>query len=198
MKIEVINIQTIKVILKDSDMQKLKINYIDMDYDDPDTKNAIISILCHVKEEKNINLMEEKLFIEAFPTIYDGCILYINILSAKSNEPLIEDECNIEKKSEFNTPLIFTFHNLDYLSEACSKVDFLYDHIILKNSLYHSNETYYLLIYTYFKLDDKIINIVKEYGSYLGKGNIKCAFVKEHCKNIINQDAIKKIIELNV
>lgn len=83
MKIEIVDEKTIKVSLSKADMDSLNVCYDELDYKNPLTKKMIVSVLDIIKSRCDLNLSEEKLFIEAFPYIDGGCILYIRINSER-------------------------------------------------------------------------------------------------------------------
>lgn len=195
MKIEIITNKKIKIILDINDMANLSLSYKDMDYKDEKTKNAILDILIYINIKKSINLINKHLFIEVFPDLQGGCVMYINIANkqCKIKKEILPHSENLTTILE--TPIIFKFENLDNLSQVCKKLSEQYSHIILKSSLYSEKNNYFLLIYTYNKVDSKIIFLSSEYGLFFGKGDIKAALVKEHFEQIIKKDAIQNLIK---
>ena len=131
-----------------------------------------------------------KLFVEAFPDENGGCILYVNVMN-----PLPEDQFSCRERSSFNTPLIFEFDTLDLLTAACSMLWNHDSHLMIKTSLYLYEKKYRLLIYTYCRMEQKIIPQLQEYGLYLGKGVVLSAFVKEHAKPILTDQAVETILK---
>ena len=132
MRIEQIDKQTIKVILTPNDMEDLDITYEEMDYKDPNTKRVIFRTSASDKEETTIDLNRGKLFIEAFPYADGGCVLYICTIGLEGQP---NNQTN-QKRSGFNTPLVFEFPDIDLLAAACSHLLLQYNHIILKSALY--------------------------------------------------------------
>lgn len=187
MKIEPLDDKTVKIVLSRLDMESFQLTYEEMDYKSPDTKRVLLKLIDEIKKEVDIDLTKGKLFIEAFPYVDGGCILYVNILS------LAEQESPKKYKTSFDTPLIYTFDDLDSLSAVAERLNSRYSHVILKNSLYLMEGKYYLSIYTYFKLDSQISHLLNEYGHFFGKGAVSSAFVKEHAKELLHQDAIQTI-----
>lgn len=187
MKIEPLDDKTVKVVLSKIDMDSFKLTYEEMDYKKPDTRRVILKLIDEIKKEVDIDLSQGKLFIEAFPYADGGCILYVNILEqAKSPS-------GAAKKNSFDTPLIFVFDNLASLCAIASKLNKRYSHVILKNSLFLLEDRYYLLLYTYFKMDDQLTQILSEYGQFAGKGSVRSSLIKEHAKELIHSDALRVI-----
>lgn len=189
MKIEMLDQQTVKIILSYDDMSKLSITYDDMDYSDPETRFVIMELLQKIKKETTIDLTNGKLFIEAFPYESGGCILYINVLTQKISKNLKE------LKTVFNEPIVFVFDNFDNVCDACINFFQNYNHLIFKSSLYSNDNKYYMMIYSFFKLDKKISSVMSEYGHSFGKGELIASHIREYGKCIIGEIAIEKIAE---
>ena len=190
MKIELLNDKTVKVVLSNTDMINLNLNYDEMDYKNPDTKRVILQLVDKIKQEVSIDLSTSKLFIEAFPYVDGGCILYVNLLDLNEKSNAVARQCKIS----FDTPIIFSFSDLDTLGNLSKRLVMRYSHIILKNSLYLYNGKYYLLLYTYFKMDDQLSRLLSEYGQFYGKGAIMSALIQEHAKELIACEALETLV----
>lgn len=187
LKIEPLDRQTIKIVLSKSDMQQMSIEFEQMDYSQPATKRMIMQLLQQARDETNLDFTKGKLLIEAFPTPDGGCVLYLN---------LIQRSYSTNKNNRgFNTPLIFKIQNLDQLCIVSKKLYQNYHHLILKSTLYSENNQYILMVYSYYKLDDKLIAIINEHGSLVGKGEIKSRLIEEHTHLIVKNKAIETICE---
>lgn len=192
MNLELIDKTTVKVTLTKIDMAVFGVTYENMDYNQLHTKKLFNNIQTKIKQELNINFFDKKLLIEAFPFEKYGCILYIS--SAENSKQNIKQQTNTNS-STFNTPLIFEFDDIETLFSLCKILNGAYSHIILKSSLYYMHEKYKLLIYTYFKLDNKITIICEEFGTYSGKGPCTESLIKEHGKLISETNAIEIIVD---
>lgn len=184
MKIEILDRQTVKIVLSEMDMEELAITYEEMDYSRPETRKLIMRLLNRVRDKTNMDFTGGKLFIEAFPSQEGGCILYLN---------LIEKPASKTATQGFSAPLIFQIGSLEELHKVCEKLFTRYHHLILKSSLYQSEQGYTLMLYSYYKLDEKLIAIVKEHGDLLGKGNIQKCLVEEHQRLLVKDKAIETI-----
>ncbi len=191
MKIELLDDKTVKVVLSNTDMISLNLTYDEMDYKNPDTKRVILQLVDQIKKEVSLDLSTSKLFIEAFPYVDGGCILYVNLLDLN----LKSKSTAKQYKISFDTPIIFCFSDIDSLGNLSKRLLERYSHIILKNSLYLYNGKYYLLLYTYFKMDDQLSRLLNEYGQYYGKGAIMSAVIQEHAKELISSDALEKLVD---
>lgn len=188
LKIEPLDDKTVKVVLSKNDMEGYRLTYEEMDYNNPDTRRVILRLIEQIKKEVAIDLSQGKLFIEAFPYADGGCILYVNVLDVeKAGTP------PGKHRTSFDTPLIFAFDNLDSLAALSGRLNRRYSHVILKNSLYYMEGSYYLMIYTYFKMDSQITHLLNEYGRFAGKGAVRSSFIQEHAKELLKADASQTI-----
>lgn len=186
LKIELLDDKTVKILLSKFDMTTFNLCYDEMDYKNPETKRVILKLIDEIKKEVKINLNTGKLFIEAFPYADGGCILYVNVLDSTK----IQSQAQKKLKPGFDTPLIFMLEDVNSLGTLSNRLITRYSHIILKSSLYLWDNKYYLMLYTYFKMDSEIINLINEYGKLYGKGTIQSSIIKEHAKELITNDAI--------
>ncbi len=190
MKIELLENKTVKVVLSNIDMMNFNLTYEEMDYKNPDTKRVIMQLIDQIKKEVSIDLTNGKLFIEAFPYIDGGCILYVNMIDTEYKKNVTKNS-----KSSFSTPIIYSFQDINALGNLCKRMISRYNHIILKNALYFYENKYFLLIYTYFKMDEQLATLLKEYGQYYGKGSVVCSLIKEHAQELIATNAIETLVD---
>ena len=185
METEFVDQKTVKIFLSNRDMSEFNITYEKMDYRDIDTKKAIMKILKEIQKEGGHDFRSGKLLIEAFPNKGEGCVLYISNIKPENEK--------IKKRSE--TPLIFQFNGIDLLCDATKRLFMQYSHLILKSALYLVDGKYSLVISSYYKLDEKLIIFMDEYGATWGCGEIKNAFIKEHGKVLMKSNAVEEIVE---
>jgi len=183
--IEIISTNTVKITLSEGDMLDYDINYERLDRKNPETKRLLIELLEAVRDEKNIDLCSEKLYVEAFPQNNGGCLLYISILNDR-----------LKPKVELYSELICEISDLNNLLPLCSRIFKGFSHIIRTSELYFDGKIYRLIINTLPKTDKKICNLLNEYGNLIGKGEIIGASTREHFDTIIEKDAIEKLSTL--
>ncbi|MDK2802815.1 MAG: adaptor protein MecA [Oscillospiraceae bacterium] len=215
MNIEIIDDTMIKLVLSKQDLINFDITYNDMDYKNEKTRYAIDLIIDKIYFEKNIDLKDKKLIIEAFPTITKGCIFYIKIIdkfleSIKKNEekyPVEEIEpINIESLrdilnlniKEINTKIniyniSIRLEDIESLISISKIINTYYIKLILKNSIYKVDNIYYLLLETKTKVEKNFINHLFEYSNDIEKDSLKYKIIKEHGIEIINKNAIETI-----
>lgn len=184
MKFEFVDLQTVKVILSPTDMDNFSITYEQIDYDDPATRRVIVYLLKQIRQETSIDLTRGKLFIEAFPFEEGGCVLYINQISKETTA----------KSHGFHTPLIFRLSSLDSVIQACQSLYFRCLHLVFKSSLYEVQGNYFLFIYSYVKMEKKILTVLGEYGNYTGEGPLLAAKVAEYGHPIVLNQAVETML----
>lgn len=186
MKIELLDDKTVKVLLSGLDMKDMHLTYDEMDYKSPETRRILLQLLHKVKQQVEIDLTTGKLFIEAFPYADGGCMLFVNLL-----EPATQKK----RCMGFDTPIICELETTQTLGMLCAGL-MRYNHIILKSTLYLMNEKYYLVLYTYCKMDAELTKAIREYAVVYGKGAVSLAIVAEHGKPLMDENAMTLLCEL--
>ena len=185
MTIEIISSNTIKVVLDQFDMSAYDISFEELDRSSPETKKLLIDLIENINEGKNVNLTDERIFVEAFPKDDGGCLLYLSMLS------------NTIKKATENTGLyssvICKIATPEILSALCLKLFTLYSHITHNSELYYSNGDYHLILHTYKRADKKMRNFLNEYCEIVGTNEIDCSYIREYSQCIFPINAIEEI-----
>ncbi len=161
------------------------INYERLDRKNPETKRLLIELLEAVRDEKNIDLSSEKLYVEAFPQNDGGCLLYISVLNDK-----------LKPKIELYSEIVCEISDICELLPLCSKLYKSYSHLLRSSELFFNEKTYRLIINTFSKSDIKLSTFLSEYGNLIGKGEVISASTREHFINIIDKDAVEKLSSL--
>lgn len=161
------------------------INYERLDRKNPETKRLLIELLEAVRDEKNIDLCSEKLYVEAFPQNDGGCLLYISILNDR-----------LKPKIELFSELVCEIEDINTLISLCARIYKNYSYLIRTSELYFDGKVYRLIINTFPKADSKINNLLNEYGSLVGKGEILSSSTREHFDQVVEKDAIEKLSQL--
>lgn len=187
MKIEQIDMVTIKIELSGNDMTELSITYDEMDYQSKPTRRAILEIMHRVQKKITLDIETNKLFIEAFPADDGGCVLLINLIE--------ENDRSYECPSVAEMPIVFGFSELDTLVKLCHRIPQRMLLLIKKSKLILYDSEYLLLLYTYRHREGKIAKLVQEYGEPLGNGMVINAFYHEHGKLLMEDNAIENLLK---
>lgn len=185
LRIERIDDSTVKVVVSAAEFDEWGCNYAALDYSKSETRSIISLIIEEIKAKLGVDLSGDSLYIEAYPYADGGCIMLLKQIQAKPKSERT-------RQSGFDTPLIYAFSDVNTLCALATRLRTAYNHIIVKDSLYFSEQRreYYLIVYTYFKLDDKLRRLMAEYGKFHGKGAVAQSVVREHCREIISADAL--------
>lgn len=193
-KIELLDEKTVKVLLSRIDMNNYHLTYDEMDYRSPDTKKVLLRLLDEVKRQIKIDLSSGKLFIEAFPYVDGGCILYVNLLDpSATRETAKTAKRNIHSFSNAEFPLIITITGVKRLGALCSSLTSHCHSLILDSELFLSNnstDSYSLLLHTGLLLNDELVHVANEFLCSYKKGAIAAAHVREHGCSLIEKNAV--------
>lgn len=169
-------------------MKKYEITYEKINYNDKNTRQFVVNLLYKLKKLSQIDISKSKIFIEAFQTEEEGCILYLNIVSEKTINHIL----NTETKN----PLIIQFKDMQSLRQMCKNPPFKkYINTIFKSELYYKNNNFILIIYSYYKHAKKLSACLFEHGTHIGFGELNKKLIEEHCNLVINNNAIEKILK---
>lgn len=188
MQIEVIGGNTVKIILNEIDMCDYDICFERLSCKDPETKRLLVELLALVRAQKNIDLCTEKLYIEAFPRSDGGCMLYISPLTEGSPAH------TVKPKSSAFLGLICECDNLDTLTALALQLENRHRRLIHGSKLLTKDGRYRLILYTFSRIDDRLLSTVREFGRIIGKGEIACARTEELYSCIIGEQAVDMIV----
>lgn len=186
LNIEILNKHIIKITLSFKDMKNYNLTYEKINYNDKKTRQLIVNLLYKIKKTIKADISKSQMFIEAFPTEENGCILYLNIINQKT--------INNTTSSNINRPLIVKFKQIQDFKKMCKALAMSnYINKILKNKLLQINNYPILIIYSHNEHLTKMLPIFFEYGSIIGYGEINKKIIEEHCQLIIKNHAIETI-----
>lgn len=186
LNIEILNKHIIKITLSFKDMKNYNLTYEKINYNDQKTRQLIVNLLYKIKKTTKVDISKSQMFIEAFPTEENGCILYLNIINQKT--------INNTSSPNINRPIIVKFKQIQDFKKMCKTIaNRNYINKIPKNTLLQINNSPILIIYSYSKQLTKILPIFLEYGNIVGYGKLNEKIIEEHCQLIIKNNAIETI-----
>ena len=181
MNIEMLNRKTVKIFLSSEDMEDFALTCEGMGSDSPNARGMLLRLLKSVEKAANLDFSGGKLYIEVFPVLTGGCILYIVSDGERPN------------RNEWGTPLVFRLEGLRRLENVCGRLYRQVNHLVLRSHIYRRDSQYFLVVYTYFKLDNKIIAIAGEFGVLEGRGEVKHAQIREFAEPVADDNAVERI-----
>ncbi|MFA5658089.1 MAG: adaptor protein MecA [Oscillospiraceae bacterium] len=187
MTIEVISSSTIKIVMDEDDMSLYDVSFDKLDRSCPKTKRLLIDLIENIKEETNIDLSSERLFVEAFPKEDGGCLLYLSMLNSSLKAPA--------DKNNLYSSAVCRLSTTDELIELSAQLFNMYSHILHNSELYYGDEKYYLILHTFKKADKKLRTFLNEFCEITGSGEVDCSSVREYNRCISPLNAIEEILK---
>lgn len=184
MEFSLIHENKLKVILTASDMQMFGLDCADMDYQDPPTRTALLSILDQGRAQLRFHPYKSKIFIEVFPHEEGGCVLYFTGMHAnRSGKGGIE-------------PILFEFASTEDLIQGAVAMYQRYRQRIYRSSLTLLNKRYRLIVYPLDYADRLSIYFLSEYAEKVGEGELLRAHTQEHGETLIQDKALEVLHDL--
>ena len=177
---------TIKIFLSNDDMTFYNIKFDDLDKEKYETKVFILKLINEIKSINNIDLSNEKLYIEAFEQNNGSCILYISIKGEK-----------FKKKDAISSEIVYEFKSLSDVIIVSRILWKKLNHLCRESDFLCSDENYRLIIKAYGKVEEKIQNCMCEYGKKIGNDDISASVTREHYTMIIEKNAVELLSVLN-
>ncbi|MCQ2385803.1 MAG: adaptor protein MecA [Clostridia bacterium] len=81
-----INQEKIKILLTKEDMEEYGLAEDSLDYGNPETRSAIRKLLETARQTKGFDALKERVFIQVFPGLKEGCEIYVTLLNDKKTE----------------------------------------------------------------------------------------------------------------
>ncbi len=185
MLIEIISSNTIKVVLDEYDMAIYDISFDQLDRSSPETKRLLIDLIENINEEKNIDLSDERIFVEAFPKDDGGCLLYLSMLGTNI-------KVTPEKTSLYSS-IICTVTDYAALQAICCNIFTMYSHITHNSELYFNDGSYYIILHTFKRADKKMRTFLSEYCEITGTGETDCSYIREYSQCLFPLNAIEEV-----
>lgn len=198
MNIEVLAGNTVKITLNSSDMTDYDIKYESLSRKSPDTKRLLVELLSAVRLEKNLDLMNGRLFIEAFPRSDGGCMLYISSLTSTCG-----DDDDTESGSEHTAEKFLQPHYLICESESAEEIGGLCRSMSgligkARSALYASDgkqPLFRLLLSDKNAFSPSLKRLIAEYGRMLSTVDA-AAETREYFKCVIAERAAEKAAKM--
>ena len=176
---------TIKIFLSSEDMAYHNIKFDDFNKEKYETRIFILNLINEIKKRNDIDLSNEKLYIEAFEQSNGSCLIYISIKGDK-----------FKRKDKISTEIVYEFKNL---SDAILASKILWEHqnhLFRESDFLCSNENYRMIIKAYSKTEKRICNCLCEYGQQIGSDEISASVTREHFTMMIEKNAIELLSTL--
>lgn len=175
MKINAPKEKYIFIELSRKDMEKLNLNYEDMDYSDEETRRAIYSVLSQAKASLNQDFeLSDTLRVEALPRDDGGCLLFFTIAQKKRRYRVLSKSDITYASDKIDALLDFS---------ASMKKDAKTE---IKSSLYYFDGCYYLRLRG--RLHSSFILKINEFATPVRKSEMPSL---NDCRCIIEERALE-------
>ena len=172
--------QKIKIILTEEKLTEFSVDYDRLDGSDEDTRDFLLQLLELAWQATGFYPEEGRLYVEAYPSD-NGCTIFF---SAASREDTPASVC---------TPVAFHFESADDLLQGARILFQRYGHRIYKSALYQTDHCYILIIHPLDQSGMDSVLLLAEYGRPFARGDLAAAVIGEHCRPVIECNALEKL-----
>ena len=201
MELILISDSKLKIMLSESDLESYSLTSERLDYENVDTREAFKCILDEAKVKTGFDTECGRLFIKVFPSKNGGCEVYVT-------KGAVEKEKTAQKKAQ-NIKKEYCVFRLDDIDRACLACNSLMQmRYVGESSLYFEKRSggrgvYYLVLQQEGRgasqqkkkrLPERC-DVVSEFGTKMAD-NTTYFYIREHCEQIIEEQAVEKLCSL--
>ena len=178
--IKKISEQKVKITLSQQELTEFSVEYEQLDCGDDDTRDFLLQLLELAWQATGFYPEEGRLYVEAYPDA-DGCTIFF---AAAAERDTAASVC---------TPVAFYFETVDDLLQGAPTLFYRYGHRIHKSALYQTDSRYILIIHPLDQSGMDSVLLLSEYGQPFARGDLAAAVIGEHCRTVIEKDALEKL-----
>lgn len=184
----------LKLMLTKSDLDRYALDASSMDSEDTLTRQAFRTLLADVKRVSGFDTSNDKVFIQLYPSRDGGAEMYITRLTTPQQSTHTDAAVKITG--------VYRFASLSIMLEACSKIreEIMPD----TSSVWYAGREYYLITEECLSYKEFVDTKNKSgLGDLLGAYSrvmtspIAIAYVREHCRCVVERDAVRLLSELS-
>lgn len=172
----------LKIILSPKDMEELNIAYSELEVTCPLTRSLVLGLLGQLDLPFCFNIQCHTLLVELYPTKPGGCVITYTAIAKTATQI-----CPYQ---------IFAFPDGYTLVNAVVSVFSRYSNLIYKSKLYSYHGKFYLGISTLDKDGSPVADLIGEYAQQLPSSSMLDAYMGEHMKAVLEEDALDTIYKL--
>ncbi len=181
-----------KLMLTKSDLDRYDIDCTSLEREDTAARKAFRELLDDVKRFSGFDALEDKVFIQLYPSKDGGAEIYITKLTAKRDEPTLTDGSSVRVGA------VYGFSTLGDMMNACSR--FSSEDIPDKSSGWYGEGKYFLITESVLpygdfirgRKNDKSLEFIGDYGKIIDRQEAEF-YVKEHCLCFCEKNAVKML-----
>ena len=202
MELILISESKLKIMLTAGDMEDYCISNEYMSYENKDTRKMFGKILEKAKEKTGFDSDTGRLFIQVYPSKIGGCDVYVTNCES-GEEPVKRTEKKQNQPKKKKEYCIYSFEKLDDVIGLCSILDnagYRFESALFCDTEREADGKYYLvlpeeIVQTQQYRKKRGVNksdLASEYGVRMEHMDF-LYYINEDTKNIIEENAVKKI-----
>ncbi len=185
MRMELLENGCLKILLTESDMQQLHLNFEQLDYNDVNMQQALRELLLQAREQTGFDA-SGNLLVEALP-IDKGCLLLLTPAGGRRRA----------RMKRVTGPYVYEIENADrllQLADGWRRYTAAFPAAALTgSSLYQFGNRYRLVLYTGAAPCKGLQHLLQEFTKPAGEGDAAAAFAAEHGKPLAIGDALNQL-----
>ena len=172
------------ILLSDQELSGMGVSFGSLDYQEPETRQALQSLLTAAREEAGLP-PEKHMLVEALP-VEDGCLLLITPMPRRRQI----------RMRRMEKPRVLSVADTDNLLRLAAGLHKTVGHLppLLASSLYRFEGGYRLVIYP-SRTPSQVWHLLSEFGQAAGEGETAVAFTAEHGTVITIGDALERLMQ---
>ncbi len=202
MELILISNSKLKVMLSKDDMTAFSISCDTLDYDNTETRRVFWQILDEAKHKTGFDAASDKVFVQVYPSRSGGCEMYVTKLNSddRSNgTSYVSMKVKKSLKKALNYEL-YCFDSVDKMLLVCKHLESL--GYTEESSAYIDEKGRYYLLLCDMNVDHgknsvSMFPFISEYA-IKHTGGAVYPYIKEYCKTIISQKAVKELALLSL
>lgn len=176
----------IKISVTGAELESHRVTYDQLSSDDPSTKMMISKLLCEATERVGFSHLGKKLFIETFPDMFGGCVLYFTAIAKTPPQ----------KKAQMPRPVAFVAPEIDPIYGVAEQIMRRSFHKVLGSALYERDGAFYLVVYPLLPFEGEASALAGEYLCGTDCAPALQAAMEEHGRELIPRLAIETLLQM--
>lgn len=193
MKIDYLSETTLKLTLTAEDMKDYELDYAELSQSSFKSRRRLCGLLRELCNEgalctsSSFFLDDKRFFVEVFPRVDGGCLLYVSVLPDKDGR-----QGSFSSEPKATGCLICELEASEPLKKLCYELERERKRIDFSSALYSDGKSLRLVLVLHGALSKQLEASVSRFGRLI-KGELDAAFTAEHFKTVIAHDAVYKI-----
>jgi negative regulator of genetic competence, sporulation and motility len=185
MEMKQISASRLQIDLTQEDLRTMDLTYDQIDQQQIKTRLFILSLLEAARRTTGFQ-PDSQVFIEVYPNETGGCTVFLSDLGFYKY-----NKWRVRRRAV--SPVAYQFDDIDILIAGSVKLFRHYAHRIHKSMLYRVKENWVLVVYPLDIVESITLYFLDEYALRCGEGKLAAAWLDEHGRCILKENAIDLI-----